>query len=107
VDTITANCGKEAEAYFVNPKPPYTREDALKLARRGPEEQREILAGCWQGVFAKPWREETEGETIRVPVDTDRLIAALVRQLGPKRMQEVYSQMGKALFGEPPRLGAG
>jgi hypothetical protein len=98
LEIITANCGKEAAAFFLNPKPPYTREDAVKLARRGPEEQRDLIEKCRRGVVEKPWRQNRdEEETMRVPREVDDLVEALGRLLGRERLEEVYQKLGDCL----------
>jgi len=87
VNLITANCGHDAKDRFFAPEGGLTCKDALRLAQRGPADQRAFIKDWKEGLRCKPWEEEDSEDTIRVPTQLDKLLAALMRDLGRERMR--------------------
>lgn len=97
VDRIVQACGFDAKPVILAHEAGLSRRDTERLAEMGPADQRQVLEGLREGWLHRPWAEENGPATVRVPLELDALIAALLRHLGKERLREMYAKLAAAL----------
>jgi hypothetical protein len=92
VDAIVASCGEWAKSLLVSPDAKATRQDALKLAAMGPADQRRLMDDLRQE-RPLPWKQRAPQEFMRVPLETEAMVQAILKRVGPERFEEIRVRM--------------
>jgi hypothetical protein len=101
VDKIVKVCKGESRNLLLARDTGLTRGGVLRLAKQGPEEQKQFLEALKEG--KRPRRKAAKGKRrarLTLPAQPKALVRALVQQLGPKELAEVARGLAEAMEGK-------
>jgi hypothetical protein len=98
VDKVVAVCGGEARNLLLGRDTGLTRGGVLRLAKLGPEEQKQFLEQLKEGKRPRRKAVKTKKRAqLTLPAQPKALVRALVKQLGEKELAEVVRGLAAAM----------